>query len=41
MGLKGKEPLAECSDLDDVIIFFSSGKMMVTKISERNLSAKI
>jgi len=39
-GLKGKEPLAECSDLDDVIIFFSSGKMMVTKISEKKFVGK-
>ena len=39
-GLKGKEPIAEASDLDDVIIFFTSGKMMVTKIAEKKFVGK-
>ena len=39
-GLKGLDPIAECSDIDDVIIFFSSGKMMVTKIAEKKFVGK-
>jgi topoisomerase IV subunit A len=39
-GLKGKEPIAECSDLDDVIVFFTNGTMMVTKIAEKKFVGK-
>jgi len=34
-GLKKAQYVADCSDLDDVIVFFATGKMMVSKISEK------
>lgn len=39
-GLKKAEHIAECSELDDVIIFFASGKMMVTKVSDKKFVGK-
>lgn len=39
-GLKGKEPIAECSDIDDVIVFFKNGTMMVSKIAEKKFVGK-
>lgn len=39
-GLKKDEFVAECSDIDDVIIFFKSGKMMVTRISDKKFVGK-
>jgi topoisomerase-4 subunit A len=39
-GLKGKEPVAECSDIDDVIVFFKNGTMMVSKIAEKKFVGK-
>lgn len=39
-GLKGREAVAECSDIDDVIVFFASGTMMVTKIAEKKFVGK-
>lgn len=39
-GLKGKEPVAECSDIDDVIVFFQNGTMQVTKIAEKKFVGK-
>ncbi|MEJ6583638.1 MAG: DNA gyrase/topoisomerase IV subunit A [Crocinitomicaceae bacterium] len=38
--LKKAEYIADCSDLDDVIIFFSTGKMMVTKIADKKFVGK-
>ncbi len=38
--LKKAEQVAECSDMDDVIIFFASGKMMVTKVSDKKFVGK-
>lgn len=38
--LKKAEYIADCSDLDDVIIFFASGKMMVTKIADKKFVGK-
>ena len=32
--------IADCSDLDDVIIFFATGKMMVTKIADKKFVGK-
>lgn len=39
-GLKGKEPVDECSDIDDVIVFFKNGTMMVSKIAEKKFVGK-
>lgn len=39
-GLKKDEFIAECSDLDDVIIFFKTGKMMVTRITDKKFVGK-
>lgn len=39
-GLKKSEFIKECSDLDDVIIFFKTGKMMVTKIADKKFVGK-
>lgn len=39
-GLKGQEPIAECSDIDDVIVFFKNGTMIVTKIAEKKFIGK-
>ena len=38
--LKKAEYIADCSDLDDIIIFFSTGKMMVTKIADKKFVGK-
>lgn len=38
--LRKDEFIADCSDIDDVIIFFASGKMMVTKISDKKFVGK-
>jgi topoisomerase-4 subunit A len=38
--LRKDEFISECSDLDDIIIFFSSGKLMVTKISDKKFVGK-
>jgi topoisomerase-4 subunit A len=39
-GLRKAEFIAECSDIDDVIIFFASGKMMVTKVADKKFVGK-
>jgi len=39
-GLRGAEFVKECSDLDDVIIFFKTGKMMVTRIADKKFVGK-
>ena len=39
-GLKKAEHVAECSDMDDVIIFFATGKMMVTKVTDKKFVGK-
>ncbi|MCO4815102.1 MAG: DNA gyrase/topoisomerase IV subunit A [Flavobacteriales bacterium] len=38
--LKKAEYIADCSDIDDVIVFFASGKMMVTKVSDKKFVGK-
>ncbi|MGV6861222.1 MAG: DNA gyrase/topoisomerase IV subunit A [Putridiphycobacter sp.] len=38
--LRKDEYIADCSDIDDVIIFFASGKMMVTKIADKKFVGK-
>lgn len=39
-GLKKDEFIAECSDIDDIIVFFKTGKMMVTRISDKKFVGK-
>ena len=39
-GLKKNEPVNDCSEIDDVIIFFASGKMMVTKVADKKFVGK-
>ena len=39
-GLKKTDAISDCSDIDDIIIFFASGKMMVTKISDKKFVGK-
>jgi topoisomerase-4 subunit A len=38
--LRKAEYITDCSDIDDVIIFFASGKMMVTKVSDKKFVGK-
>ncbi len=38
--LKKDEYLADCSDIDDVIIFLRDGKMLVTKVDEKKFVGK-
>ena len=38
--LKKAEYIADCSDLDDIIVFFASGKMMVSKIADKKFVGK-
>jgi len=39
-GLRKEEFIADCSDIDDVIVFFASGRMMITKISDKKFMGK-
>ncbi|PWL28261.1 MAG: DNA gyrase/topoisomerase IV subunit A [Fluviicola sp. XM-24bin1] len=39
-GLRKAEYIADCSEIDDVIVFFSTGKMMVTKVSDKKFVGK-
>lgn len=39
-GLKKNESVSDCSDLDDIICFFSSGKMLVTKVADKKFVGK-
>lgn len=39
-GLKKTEPINDCSDIDDIIIFFATGKMMVTKVADKKFVGK-
>lgn len=39
-GLKKGEPINDCSEIDDVIIFFSTGKMMITKVADKKFVGK-
>ena len=38
--LRKDEYVEDCSDIDDIIVFFSTGKMMVTKISDKKFVGK-
>ena len=39
-GLKKIEPVNDCSEIDDVIIFYATGKMMVTKVADKKFVGK-
>lgn len=39
-GLKKNEPVNDCSEIDDIIVFFNTGKMMVTKIADKKFVGK-
>jgi topoisomerase-4 subunit A len=39
-GLKKNDPVNDCSEIDDVIIFFQTGKMMVTKVADKKFVGK-
>jgi topoisomerase IV subunit A len=39
-GLKKDEYVADCSDIDDVIVFLRDGKMMVTKVDDKKFVGK-
>lgn len=39
-GLKKAEYIADCSEIDDVIVFFATGKMMVSKVSDKKFVGK-
>jgi topoisomerase IV subunit A len=39
-GLKKNEPVNDCSEIDDIIIFFNTGKMMITKVSDKKFVGK-
>ena len=39
-GLKKAVYVADCSEMDDVIVFFASGKMMVSKVSDKKFVGK-
>jgi len=39
-GLKKNESVSDCSEIDDIICFFSSGKMLVTKVADKKFVGK-
>jgi len=39
-GLKKNESVCDCSEIDDIICFFSSGKMLVTKVTDKKFVGK-
>ena len=39
-GLKKNEPVCDCSEIDDIICFFSSGKLMITKVADKKFIGK-
>jgi topoisomerase-4 subunit A len=39
-GLKKTEAVNDCSEIDDIIIFFNTGKMMVTKVADKKFVGK-
>lgn len=39
-GLKKNDPVNDCSEIDDIIIFFNTGKMMVTKVADKKFVGK-
>lgn len=39
-GLKKTEAVNDCSEIDDIIVFFDTGKFMITKVSEKKFVGK-
>ncbi len=39
-GLKKAEYISDCSEIDDVIVFFNTGKMLVTKVADKKFVGK-
>lgn len=39
-GLKKTEAVNDCSEIDDIIIFFNTGKMMITKVADKKFVGK-
>lgn len=39
-GIRKNEPVNDCSEIDDIIIFFNTGKMMVTKVADKKFVGK-
>lgn len=39
-GLRGAEYISDCSEIDDIIVFFATGKMMVSKVSDKKFVGK-
>jgi topoisomerase-4 subunit A len=39
-GLKKTEAVNDCSEIDDIIVFFNTGKFIVTKVSEKKFVGK-
>ncbi|PHR30874.1 MAG: DNA topoisomerase IV [Fluviicola sp.] len=39
-GLKKAEYINDCSEIDDIIVFFATGKMMVSKVSDKKFVGK-
>lgn len=39
-GLKKNEAVCDCSEIDDIICFFSSGKLMITKVTDKKFIGK-
>lgn len=39
-GLRKADFIADCSEIDDVIVFFDTGKMMVSKVSDKKFVGK-
>ncbi len=39
-GLKKNESVCDCSEIDDIICFFSSGKMLVSKVADKKFVGK-
>jgi topoisomerase-4 subunit A len=39
-GLKKADYIADCSEIDDIIVFFENGKMIISKVSEKKFFGK-
>jgi topoisomerase-4 subunit A len=39
-GIRKNEPVNDCSEIDDIILFFDTGKMMVTKVADKKFVGK-
>ncbi len=39
-GIRKGEPVNDCSEIDDVIIFFNTGKMMISKVADKKFVGK-